>query len=319
MSYADTVDYQAKKFGVTATVSIFVMAAASMFIDLSFLPDPPKLPEKDRSLVVFPVPGDEPKKSEMKTFDVPDPVKPDPKPVPQPDPKPQPPVEPQKAASEQVDSTNPDPDQAEAVAELGLPTFWTPPPPKVSQDKVDVKEVKKVELPKLVVNDARSEQKMDINRPPKLVQAREQRMDDAEVITAVRSLQRQLAAAPRPQNGTAPANQPMIDDQAIQDGTVALRFQVRIDGGISGCTVVVSSGSVVLDRRACDLVGTFVYEAGTDEKGAKVEKTMIETIEWLGSGDAKRGSDGRTVETGVTPSRIAPTSAPIVRTVPTRR
>lgn len=306
MSYVDTVDYRAKKFGASATVSIFLAAAAGFFLDLSFLPDPPKMPDRDRSLVVFPVPGIKEKKSEMKIFDVPEPVKPTPKPEPKPVPEPEPPAEPQKASSEEVDKSKPDPDQAEAVAELGLPTFWTPPPPKVAKDRQEVKEVKKVDLPKLVVNDTISQQKMDINRPPRLVQAREQRMDDAEVILAVRRLQQQLAAVPRPQPGTAQG----ADQQGIDDGTVALRFQVKEDGSISGCTVVVTSGSDVLDKRACDLVGTFVYEAGTNEKGTKVEKTMIETIEWLGaSGDARRGSDGRTIQPGVTPGRVAPAAA----------
>lgn len=315
MSYADTVDYQAKKFGAGATVSIFLVAAAGFFLDLSFLPDPPKLPDRDRSLVVFPVPGIKEKQSELKVFDVPEPVKPQPKPTPKPVPVPEPPAEPQKASSEEVDKSKPDPDQAQAQSELGLPRFWTPPPPKVAKEKNEVKEVKKVDLPKLVVNDEISERKMDVNRPPRLVQAREQRMDDSEVITAVRRLQQELAAAPRSQ-GTGAAD---ADGQAIQDGTVALRFQVMPDGRISGCTVVVTSGSDVLDKRACDLVGTFVYEAGTDEKGAKVEKTMIETIEWLGADQARRGSDGRSVRPGVTPSRVVPTSAPIVRRPPDRR
>jgi TonB family protein len=309
MSYADTVDYQARKFGAAATVSIFVAAAAGMFLNISFLPDPPKMPDRDRSLVVFPVPGIKEKQSTLKVFDVPEPVKPEPKPKPKPVPVPEPPAEPQKASSEQVDQSKPDPDQAEAREALGLPTFWTPPPPKVAKEKQEVKEVKKVELPKLVVNDAMSEKKMDVNRPPRLVQAREQRMDDSEVITAVRRLQQQLSATPRSQSGGSA--QTGDDQQSIQDGTVALRFQVMSDGRISGCTVVISSGSDVLDRRACDLVGTFVYEAGTDEKGSKVEKTRIETIEWLGAGDARRGSDGRTVTPGVTPSRVVP-SAPAV-------
>jgi len=313
MSYADTVDYQAKKFGAGATVSIFVAAAAGMFLNISFLPDPPKMPERDRSLVVFPVPGIKEKQSTMKVFDVPEPVKPEPKPKPKPKPVPEPPAEPQKAASEQVDQSKPDPDQAEAREALGLPTFWTPPPPKVAKERQEVKEVKKVELPKLTVNDTMSEKKMDVNRPPRLVQAREQRMDDSEVITAVRRLQQQLSATPRPQSGGSA--QTRDDQQSIDDGTVALRFQVMPDGRISGCTVVVSSGSDVLDRRACDLVGSFVYEAGTDEKGTKVEKTMIETIEWLGAGDARRGSDGRTV----TPSRVVPTAQPIIPSTARRR
>lgn len=302
MSYVDTVDYQSRKFGAVATVSIFVAAAASFFLDLSILPDPPKIPEKDRTLVVFPVPGVEEKKSELKTFDVPKPVKPDPepKPDPKPVPEPEPQVEQQQAASEEVEKTEPDPSEEKAMAEMGLPTFWTPPPPKVTQEKADTKQVKKVDLPKLVVNDQVSQEKMDVNRPPRLVQAREERMDDAEVLGAVRRLQQQLATT-RPATGSG-ASQTVVDDQIIDDGTVALRFQVMPDGRISGCSVVVTSGSDVLDRRACDLVSKFVYEAGTDEKGVKVEKTMIETIEWLGGGDARRGSDGRTLQNGVVPT-----------------
>lgn len=318
MSYVDTVDYQAKKFGATATVSIFVVALASMVLDLSLLPDPPKLPEKDRTLVVFPIPGVKEKKSDLKVFDVPKPVKPDPKPKPKPEPMPEPPTEPQKASSEEVDKSKPDPDQDKAIAELGMPTFWTPPPPKVVQEKDKTKEVKKVDLPKLVVNDEVSQQKMDVNRPPRLVQAREQRMDDSEVLGAVRRLQQQLASRPAAAAGGGSAH-PVVDDQIIQDGTVALRFQVMADGRISGCSVVVTSGSDVLDKRACELVSTFVYEAGTDEKGAKVEKTMIETIEWLGGGEARRGTDGRTISAGVVPTRTMPGATPIVRAAPPRR
>jgi TonB family protein len=283
MSYVDTVDHQARRFGAIGTASVFAIAIAGFFLNVT-LPVPPEKPVKESSLEVFPVPGIHEKHSDLKVFDVPTPVKPKPAPKPEKQkPQPQPPQKPQEASSskqDEVDKSTPDPSQDRALAKLDLPTFWTPPPPGVDRVRDEKKEVKKVELPTLVVNDDHSEKKMDVNRPPRLVQAREQRMNDPEVLSAVRGLQRQLGSR-RETGATAPQHQTVVDERIVQDGTVLLRFQVSSSGTISGCSVAVSSGSDVLDKRACELVSSFVYEAGTDERGNKVEKSMMETIEWL--------------------------------------
>ncbi|MFZ3481749.1 TonB family protein [Sphingomonas sp. 3-13AW] len=316
MAYVDTVDHQARKFGGSATVSIFAVAIAGFFLDVTFLPDTPKLPEREKPLVMFPVAGAKERKSELKTFDLPELVKAQPEPKPQPTPEPKPPAE-EQVASKQDEKSEPDAEQAQPDVTPGTSTIWTPPPPKVAQEIAEAKQMKKVELPKLVVKDDAFQQKMDVNRPPRLVQAREQRMDDKEVLAAVRGLQLQVTSAPRPA-ATSLSPQPALDDQGTQDGTVAMRFQVLADGRISGCSVVVSSGSDVLDRRACDLVATFVYEAGTDEHGEKVEKTMLETVEWLG-GDAKRVFGRGASDDAVVPARVTPSATSIYRNATVRR
>ena len=302
MSYVNTVDYQARKFGAGSTVSFFSLAIAAFFLDLA-TPTPLLKPIKERPLVVFPIPGVEDKQSALKVFDLPKPEK----------------VEPEvpkkfvtDAPAEEKKTSSPQSEEVELAREdspaeqmgSGIPTIWTPPPPKREKsDVVERKEVKKIDMPKLVVNDDRAEKKIDVNRPPRLVQAREERMDDVEVIEAVRRLQSQIHRPSRP--GQAP-KQVVLDDQIIQEGTVALQFKVKANGSIVDCAVAISSGSDVLDKRACQLVSSFLYEPGTDEKGQKVEKTMIETIEWLGGDNARAGS-GQVV--GV-PGSISP-SRPI--------
>jgi len=277
MSYVDTVDHQSRRYGATATVSVFAVAIAGFLLDLSF-PHAPVPLQKDTGIETFPLPGVREKQSTLKTFDVPTPdqVLPKSDPVSATEPV-EPPQTPQEATSptrEEVDKSAPDADQAEAIDRLDLPTFWTPPPPEVRKTTEVRKEVKKVELPRLVVRDDRSETRMEANRPPRLVQAREQRMVDSEIVEAVRQLRRRIDVSTANGRGTGSSD--------VQTGTVAVRFQVSAAGAISACVVVISSGSDVLDRRACELVSSFVYESGTDERGNNVDKTMIETIEWLG-------------------------------------
>ena len=319
MSYTDTIDYEARRLGLVGTTLVFAVGIGVFFADFNTVPVPVKpLPA---TLQMMPVPGESQKDDhplkvfELKKFEEKkaEPIKPadkpQPKPVADPDekakPQPEPPAEEKQASSsseQRVDSTNPDPSEEKALNDPSSPRFWTPPPPHVEKPTQEtVKKVEKIVLPPLQVNDDRSTKEMSTNKPPKLVEAHEQRMGDPEILSAVRQLQGRLASSVRQNGPSAPRT---VGDQVLQDGTVAVRFQVSAAGVISGCSVASSSGSDVLDRRACQLVSSFVYEPGTDEAGRKVDKTMVETIEWLGS-DRPSGAAGVVVPArpGAQPAR----------------
>ena len=71
-------------------------------------------------------------------------------------------------------------------------------------------------------------------------------------------------------------------------GNVTLRFTVQIDGSVKDCEVSSSSGSALLDSKACELVSGFVYKPGTDDRGAPIAKSVLETIEWLSNDGVRR-------------------------------
>lgn len=64
-------------------------------------------------------------------------------------------------------------------------------------------------------------------------------------------------------------------------GTVAISFRVGLDGAVSRCAVIGSSGDAELDRLTCGLVERrFRYRPGRSAAGEPVETTLRTTFTW---------------------------------------
>lgn len=65
------------------------------------------------------------------------------------------------------------------------------------------------------------------------------------------------------------------------EGTVFIRFTVRRDGSVSGCTVTQSSGHRMLDETTCRLVERrFRYRPALDAQGRPVEEVVTTNFSW---------------------------------------
>lgn len=65
-------------------------------------------------------------------------------------------------------------------------------------------------------------------------------------------------------------------------GTTTILWDIGIDGRVSGCHVVQSSGSEALDRASCDgIIRRGRYRPATDQNGAPVASWESDRINWL--------------------------------------
>jgi protein TonB len=61
-----------------------------------------------------------------------------------------------------------------------------------------------------------------------------------------------------------------------------VRYTVRADGSVGGCTVIKSSGRNDLDRSTCRLIEQrFRYTPARDANGAPVQQTMTGWYDWF--------------------------------------
>jgi TonB family protein len=66
-----------------------------------------------------------------------------------------------------------------------------------------------------------------------------------------------------------------------EQGVVTARFQVDDTGRVSGCTVIVSSGSRLLDDQTCNLITRrFRYEPARSAAGIPLFSTATKTVRW---------------------------------------
>lgn len=147
-----------------------------------------------------------------------------------------------------------------------IETNWTPPPPPSKQSvdlKVEVAD--KLALIKLPEPDPNRR-----NLTPEFISGSEESFAGDDVRQAASKLEGK--------------------------GNVTLRFTVNVDGSVKDCEVSSSSGSPLLDAKACQLVSAFVYKPGTDDRGAPTPKSVLETIEWLSNDGVRRiDADGDAV------------------------
>lgn len=65
-------------------------------------------------------------------------------------------------------------------------------------------------------------------------------------------------------------------------GTVSVRYDVNVDGRVSGCVITASSGSGELDRQTCQLIETrFRYRPSRNPAGQPVRSIIEEDHSWV--------------------------------------
>lgn len=161
--------------------------------------------------------------------------------------------------------------------------IWTPPPPPKSTadtapviDKSPVSDSFKVVLPEI--------KKPEAGNLPILIEAPEIKITDPNLLRTARRLEGY--------------------------GVVSVRIEVTVFGSPDNCQIERSSGSEMLDLKACELVKQFRYKPGTDDKGNPVSKKIVETVEWLsstGKGSAafrQGGNAGQASFSGKNPERV---------------
>jgi TonB family protein len=73
-------------------------------------------------------------------------------------------------------------------------------------------------------------------------------------------------------------------DEAIRNGEqgeVEFRLDIGVDGRVSGCSVVRSSGSAILDAATCRIMSErATFRAATDDSGRLVPGSVVSRISW---------------------------------------
>lgn len=90
------------------------------------------------------------------------------------------------------------------------------------------------------------------------------------------------ATPPRVVSGTiGEADYPRAALRGAVSGASEVRVAIAPDGAPTGCSVVRSSGSALLDQRACAILTTrFRYEPARSAAGAPIAGALIYTIDW---------------------------------------
>jgi len=79
----------------------------------------------------------------------------------------------------------------------------------------------------------------------------------------------------------SPEDYPAAAIQVRQQGTVRFRLDVGPSGRVSGCTILVSSGSSVLDSTTCALMQRRArFTPATDSSGNPVQSSIDEQYSW---------------------------------------
>ena len=114
-------------------------------------------------------------------------------------------------------------------------------------------------------------------------------------------------------------------EAARLSGTGRITMSVSVDdkGAVTACTVAITSGSALLDERACALVSSYRYRPAQDGRGVPHASIVSEVLEWARDGmfesDVPAGLSGlRRGEDGAGPS-TTPSSMPSVSMPPARR
>lgn len=90
-----------------------------------------------------------------------------------------------------------------------------------------------------------------------------------------------LTPATPPQNWVTNRDYPLEALASHKQGTVGFTLEVGVDGKVSRCTVKHSSGSVILDKRTCDLMmlrASFV--PAKDYDGNPIKAAFNSTFNW---------------------------------------
>ncbi len=86
---------------------------------------------------------------------------------------------------------------------------------------------------------------------------------------------------PRQVGGTIGADDyPAAAIRADQEGTVQVRYDVGVDGRVSGCTVMASSGSSALDSASCQLITRRFRFRPATRGGVPVVSAMTRRVTW---------------------------------------
>jgi protein TonB len=257
--------------GKAMAASFVVHASIFAALMVSFNVEMPKKPEM-RTMEVFTVstsPGEGLDVAIPKTS-APEPVKqskPDPKPVedpePQPEPKPQPDPEPQPEPERpQPSSAAPATAESTASANPGGGMIWTPPAPKPNASGIDASSdrvEKRVEMPKVDLPKGASE--------PVLLSYDQGRYSDAAAMSEASRL--------------------------MNNGTITMAVTVDTKGAVGDCIVTTTSGSRMLDERACLLVRSYAYRPAQDNAGKTHGALVTEVLEWARDGKFSQPSDAK--------------------------
>jgi protein TonB len=78
------------------------------------------------------------------------------------------------------------------------------------------------------------------------------------------------------------ADYPPAARRAGMEGSVVVRFTVRPDGSVGGCTVTRSNAGPELEATTCALIERrFRYESARDSAGRPVSEVVSRTFDWL--------------------------------------
>jgi protein TonB len=94
-------------------------------------------------------------------------------------------------------------------------------------------------------------------------------------------------AAERVSGGIENKDYPRAALRSRAQGSVAVRYTVRADGRVAGCTVLRSSGHPLLDETTCRLIEKrFRYRPALDASGRPVAATEYKSYDWYLPGTA---------------------------------
>jgi TonB family protein len=130
--------------------------------------------------------------------------------------------------------------------------IWTPPPPQsqTGSKEGEAREEIRVELPKVEIPKGASE--------PLLLSYDQARYSDAVAVSEATRL--------------------------MNSGMIIMSVSVDEKGDVTDCFTTISSGSPLLDERACDLVKSYKYRPAQNEKGQPYKAMVSEMLEWAKDG-----------------------------------
>lgn len=264
-----------KALGISLLAHAAVLAALLLSIDVTFPPKPEtrtnntfnvSLQEGDGTEAPIPKASSQVTEKKVEDATVPKPV----------EQVPDEPVEDARQASEESSSASSEPSTDTAIATPGGGLMaWTPPPPTpfgsgVSADGPTGAE-KRIEMPKVDLPKGASE--------PVLLSYDQGRYSDAASMSEASRL--------------------------LNTGTITMSVNVDDKGEVSSCMVSATSGSSMLDDRACALVRSYRYRPAQDNLGKPHGAIVSEVLEWARDGKFVDGANS-TVPTDAVIRRADP-------------
>lgn len=203
---------------------------------------------------------------------------PQPKPDPQPQPEEQKPVE--QPPQQQASSASPSETQSLTSAPSGGGLIWTPPVPRPNAAGVSDSQMRpenRIEMPKVNLPKGASD--------PVLLSYDQGRYSDAAAMSEASRL--------------------------MNTGTITMAVTVDDKGAVNDCVVTTTSGSRMLDERACALIKSYQYRPAQDNDGKTHGAIVTEVLEWARDGkftstkpgspvalEAVRATEGTPVKSG---------------------